>query len=194
MSTLAWLLIFGGLLVIRSVSKGRGITDIPGDMGDILTGVLTNDPAKIKDVLKRGSSSATDPVTYTSPPGKAADVPALGTGATSYMLGAVDPKLIPIANALGSQFHVKTISGYRADNGGYGDKDHASGKSIDMFTSSKMQGDAIAAELTSNPAKYNIKYVIWYQRIWYPGSGWRTMPDRGSDNNNHKNHVHLTIN
>lgn len=195
MNTLAWLFIFGGVLIIRFVSKGRGITDIPGDIGDIITGALTNDPAKIKEVLGRGDTKATDPVGYVSPNNAApVTVPTLGTGATSYMLGKVDPQLVPIANALGKQFNIKTIAGYRPNNGGYGDKDHASGKSIDMFVSSKIQGDAIAAELTSNPSRYNVKYVIWYQRIWYPGTGWRAMPDRGSDNNNHKNHVHLTIN
>jgi hypothetical protein len=118
----------------------------------------------------------------------------LGTAPSQYELGKVDPQLIPIANEIGTRYKLKTITGYRDNPNLYGNADHKSGKSIDMFIPDKATGDAIAHDLTTNPAHYNVKYVIWYQRIWYPGSGWRTMPDRGSDNNNHKNHVHLTIN
>lgn len=202
MNTIAWLFVFGGVLIIRFVSKGRGITDIPGDIGDIITGALTNDPKKIKDVLGRGNDVAT-PLDFSGVASGVGDIAggvndlgsvSLTDKSSRYPLGNVDKKLIPIANAVGTKFAIKTIIGVRANKGGYGDAEHASGKAIDIFVPDKNIGDAVASYLIAHPAQFNIKYVIWYQRIWYPGSGWRAMPDRGSDNNNHKNHVHLSVN
>lgn len=53
MGTIGWLLLFGSFLVLRQVSKGRGITQIPSDLGDLTTAILTNDRAKVNEVLSR---------------------------------------------------------------------------------------------------------------------------------------------
>ena len=58
-------------------------------------------------------------------------------------------------------------------------------------------GDAVAAFDKANARQFNIKYIIWKQRIWFPGNGpdqWRWMADRGSITENHYDHVHLSVN
>lgn len=192
MNTIGWLFVFVGALVIRFVSKGRGITDIPGDLGDILTGILTNDSAKIKSTLAKGNSEVTTPVSYVG--SSSAAEHSTSSNYSTANLGNVKPILVTAANDIDAMFHPSRIIGVRADNGGYGDSEHSAGRAIDIFISGKSQGDAIANYLTVRPNLYNIKYVIWYQRIWYPGAGWRSMPDRGSANANHTNHVHLNTN
>ena len=54
-------------------------------------------------------------------------------------------------------------------------------------------GDAIAAYLQQNAGRLNIKYLIWKQRYWQPGSDWRMMSDRGSATQNHYDHVHVSV-
>jgi hypothetical protein len=189
-STLAWLFIFAGIVVIRSVSKGRGITDIPGDLGDLLTAALTNDPKALRAVLARGNADLATPVNIDPAAPSNGPFPTEDT----YNLGTlVDPKLIVIANEVGRRHRISKIIGYRPFEGKYGDDAHSSGKAIDMFVTSKSAGDAIAADLLANASRYHITYVIWYQRIWYPSKGWTTMPDRGSANNNHMNHIHVNV-
>ena len=36
-------------------------------------------------------------------------------------------------------------------------------------------GDRIADYLIKNQGSLNVKYVIWKQRIWMPGQGWKGM-------------------
>jgi hypothetical protein len=187
MNTLAWLLILLGAIVVRAASKGRGLSDLPGDLGDFFVKALSGDMEGAKEAASRRGSVATT-----------VDVgAAVGLGGPSRTLtglGKVDARLPKIAGTLTARFPAITnVTGYR-DTAGYGQADHASGKSIDVFVADKATGDAVSAFLVSNAGSFDVKYVIWYQRIWYPTSGWRTMQDRGSDNNNHKNHVHLTIN
>ncbi|MBT9255072.1 hypothetical protein KMZ32_08215 [Phycicoccus sp. MAQZ13P-2] len=56
------------------------------------------------------------------------------------------------------------------------------------------QGDAIAAYVQAHVSEFNVKYLIWQQRYWAPGEGWRLMEDRGSPTQNHFDHVHVTVN
>ena len=59
---------------------------------------------------------------------------------------------------------------------------------------SRSQGDAVAALVKANVGTYNVKYLIWYQRYWEPGGSWDPMEDRGSTTQNHRDHVHVTVN
>ena len=183
MNTLAWLLIIGGILIVRSAANGRGISNIPADLGDLISAALDNDATKIKEVLSRTG----DVVDIGS------SVP-LGEGATirhKYNLGPVDPRLESVANEVGTKFNLTTIGGYRASDP-Y--PDHPSGKAADfMVGTDKAKGDAIVVYLQQNVERLHVKYLIWYQRSWTPGKGWKDMADRGSDTANHKDHVHLTI-
>ena len=52
----------------------------------------------------------------------------------------------------------------------------------------------IASFLQAHAGELNIKYLIWRQRIWYPGGSWQGMADRGSPTANHIDHVHVSVN
>jgi hypothetical protein len=95
-----------------------------------------------------------------------------------------------VYSAIRSQFGITNIGGYRSGDSG----DHGSGRAVDVMTSSFAQGDAVAAFVQAHAGEFNVKYVIWKQRIWFPGSGWRHMSDRGSATANHYDHVHISVN
>ena len=82
-----------------------------------------------------------------------------------------------------------TIGGYRANAG-----EHSTGQAIDLMISSRSQGDGIAAWVQAHVGKFDVKYLIWRQRYWEPGRGWKPMEDRGSPTANHFDHVHVTVN
>ncbi len=85
---------------------------------------------------------------------------------------------------------VKSYGGRRQ---GSGTSDHYTGEAVDIMISGST-GDAIAEYLIKNQKTLNVKYVIWEQRIWMPGSGWKGMSDRGSATANHFDHVHVSFN
>lgn len=82
-----------------------------------------------------------------------------------------------------------SIGGVRADSL----PDHPSGRALDFMTTNRGYGDSIANLLISRAGELNIEYIIWYQRIWMPGKGWRAMSNRGSMTANHMDHVHVTV-
>jgi hypothetical protein len=85
---------------------------------------------------------------------------------------------------------VTSFGGFRA-----GDMDHGSGNAVDAMVSSRGAGDSVASYVIAHAAELNVKYVIWYQRIWYPSSGtWKPMGDRGGPTANHMDHVHVSVN
>ena len=84
---------------------------------------------------------------------------------------------------------VKTFGGRRPGTG----SDHNTGEAVDIMISGST-GDRIADYLIKNQGSLNVKYVIWEQRIWQPGSGWSSMEDRGSPTANHFDHVHASFN
>lgn len=83
---------------------------------------------------------------------------------------------------------VTSYGGYRP-----GDMDHGSGNAVDAMVSSRSAGDSVAAYVMAHADELNVKYIIWYQRIWYPGRGWQAMSDRGSYTANHMDHVHVSV-
>lgn len=111
----------------------------------------------------------------------------------AYNLGAVLPHVRDAAELLGAKFNVRTILGWGVrPNFSY----HALGRALDLMTSSKAQGDAIAAYSRQYARALGIIEVIWYQKIWTTArasEGWRPMSDRGSATANHYDHVHLSF-
>lgn len=91
------------------------------------------------------------------------------------------------------------MGGYRSEEG----SDHNTGRAIDnmlpgdyRLPAQRALGFALAEWARANAARLGITYVIWDQHIWNIArdrEGWRLMPDRGSDNQNHKNHVHISF-
>lgn len=55
-------------------------------------------------------------------------------------------------------------------------------------------GDNLAAYFINNADRLGVLYVIWFKRIWLPGSGWQTYQHgRGDPSSDHTNHVHLSV-
>ena len=84
--------------------------------------------------------------------------------------------LVPNAVAL-QQYIVANYPGVQSIGGVRADPlpDHPSGRAIDIMIGSNMSlGDAIAADIRSNPGRWGVQYILW----------------RVAD---HYNHVHVTV-
>jgi len=89
---------------------------------------------------------------------------------------------------------IKTMYGWRRDV----TPDHPAGRAVDVmipsYSSNQALGWEIANYYRAHAKEYNINYIIFAQKIWSvarDSEGWRLMADRGSDNANHYNHVHI---
>lgn len=76
--------------------------------------------------------------------------------------------------------------------------DHPAGRAVDVmipnYKANQPLGWEIANYYRANAKQYNINYIIFGQKIWSvqrDKEGWRAMANRGSDNANHYNHVHI---
>lgn len=59
----------------------------------------------------------------------------------------------------------------------------------------KEYGDSLSAWFIKNSDALDVMYVIWYRKIWMPGSGWQSYSSGGGDpSSDHTNHVHLSVN
>lgn len=104
---------------------------------------------------------------------------------------------VRVARAVAQRFpQVETIGGWRA-NDPY--PDHPSGRAVDVMIPNynsdegRQLGDDITAYLHGNRDHFNIDYMIWRQE-YIPAEGQpNTMEDRGSDVQNHFDHVHITV-
>ena len=104
-------------------------------------------------------------------------------------VGGMTPNAIAVINAVKAEFPGSgPFGGYRP-----GDPlDHGTGHAVDIMCGTT-EGNEIAAFLQANAGELNIKYLIWRQRIWYPGGSWQGMEDRGSATANHYDHVHVSV-
>lgn len=108
----------------------------------------------------------------------------------TIMIGAVKPWVRAAYEEIQARFHCDSVFG----NPSTGKPDHIAGLALDfMVFSDRAKGESIAQYAIANYQRLGIGYVIWWQRIWYPGKGWTQMQDRGSLNANHMNHVHLNF-
>lgn len=103
-----------------------------------------------------------------------------------------------IAQAIQEQFpEVQTIGGWRPSDP-Y--PDHPSGRAVDVMipdyktTRGKNLGSEINDYILDNADFFNVEYSIWAQ-TYHPANGASNrMEDRGSDTQNHFDHVHITVN
>ena len=91
---------------------------------------------------------------------------------------------------------IKTIYGWRSSSA-YS-SDHPNGRAIDImipsYTSNKALGDSIAQYFIDNGKRLHVTYILWRQRSYTLTRGsWKKMEDRGSDTQNHMNHVHVSF-
>ncbi len=118
--------------------------------------------------------------------------------ADPYGLGQVTPRLRALVEVLAPQFAITTVGGYRAS--ARDPEGHPAGLAADFMVpvtaAGRAQGEALAAYAIQNAAGLGIDYIIWHQRIWSverAPEGWRPMADRGSDTENHVDHVHINV-
>lgn len=75
--------------------------------------------------------------------------------------------------------------------------EHATGRALDLMVKNKAAGDFVRNYIWENRKRLRLRHVIWWQRITstvvQPGVV-RTMADRGSVTENHKDHVHVLFN
>ncbi len=122
MTTLGWLFLFFGLLIIRAVSKGRGLTEIPGDMGDLFTAAISGDMSAVTEVLSRKgevidiATPSSGSAVSGSAPGKGSrtpkDVEALGDWLVSqgYRVSQGPGKYGPIGRHMDNSYHYKGLA------------------------------------------------------------------------------------
>ena len=114
----------------------------------------------------------------------------------SVGLNGVSANITAIVGAAQGQFpQLHVFYGIRASN-----DEHGWGRAVDImlpdYLNNKPLGTDIASYFQQHASEFNIQYIIWYQRIWFPGtsySAWEQMEDRGSDTQNHLDHVHITV-
>lgn len=115
-----------------------------------------------------------------------------GYNTTAYSLPYLQPNANALYSAIRTLFGIRNIGGYRPGD----PQDHGTGRAIDVMTSSFAEGDAVAAWAQAHSGEFGVKYIIWKQRIWFPGNApnqWRWMEDRGSITQNHYDHVHISV-
>ncbi|SDS44570.1 hypothetical protein SAMN04489752_1733 [Brevibacterium siliguriense] len=122
--------------------------------------------------------------------GTSSDTSAPPCSVSSSIESGLLPNAVNGYRAVCAKFpEVKTFGGRRPGTG----SDHNTGEAVDIMITGST-GDRIADYLIQNQGALNVKYVIWKQRIWMPGQGWKGMEDRGSATANHFDHVHASFN
>lgn len=101
----------------------------------------------------------------------------------------VIPKAAYVLRSVCAAFPQISTYGGRDNHG-----EHVNGEAIDIMTSDYATGTAIAEFLIAHSSEFDLYDVIWRQRIWQPGIGWKSMSDRGSATANHYDHVHVSVN
>lgn len=121
----------------------------------------------------------------------------------------VDPEALPVGVAPERGLQVKTILAARAVSAMFPEimqiggvrrdsmRWHPNGLAIDVMipdyasAAGKALGDEIVEFVLANGDRFGFDHLIWRQ-TYYPRNGSpRLMADRGSDNANHYNHVHI---
>ncbi|HEU5107922.1 MAG TPA: hypothetical protein VFT95_05140 [Micromonosporaceae bacterium] len=93
------------------------------------------------------------------------------------------------------------VSCFRSGGGG----DHPLGQACDFAAQrngfggvatggDRTYGNNLANYFVRNADRLGVKYVIWFQEIWLPSSGWRQYSrGNGDPASEHQNHVHLSV-
>ena len=129
------------------------------------------------------SSTSTAPATVSYAPCR------LGSSVES----GLTPDAVRVYRAVCAAFpQVTSYGGLRPGDSG----EHGTGQALDIMTSDKALGDAIAAWVVDHHTELGVSEVLWWQQIWTVermSEGWRPFSDRGSATANHMDHVHVTV-
>ncbi len=190
---------------IRATSAADGKVIDTVELGTVLliTGKTAN---KRSEVIFGGAVrwAYSAYLSKTKPSSSAEPAPTTGDDLGSETLNRTNAYAHVIVKRIRDKFpQIKTIYGWRMSSA-YS-SDHPKGRALDLMipsyksSSGKVLGDKIARYLQDNYKTLHVHYLIWRQRQWNVErntnvtTGWRKMSDRGSDNDNHMNHVHVTV-
>lgn len=137
------------------------------------------------------AAAALAPVLCDPPAGPIAECPATGLAIER----GLTPDALRVIRCATERFGVMSgYSGVRPDSMPY----HPSGRALDFMLPGRCDplGDRIAAWAKDHAPELGVDHIIWCQKIWSPAraaEGWRLMSDRGSDTQNHRDHVHVAV-
>ncbi|GAA1395076.1 SH3 domain-containing protein [Luteococcus peritonei] len=184
-------------LNLRTSSSGPGMVgEVPAGTRLAVTGVVTNGRAQV--VVNGAERWVTAMYLSLSSPNLARSVSgSLNTGGSSGLDSLVPAAKAIVGDVRANYPQIATMYGVRSDPL----PDHPSGHAVDImlpnYQANKALGWQIARHVQANAGRLGVKYIIFDQHIWSvarSSEGWRPMADRGSDNANHMNHVHVTVN
>lgn len=184
----ATLYVIGTGVVMRSTPDAAAAEVASLKAGDILRSTGTT-KTTFTEVIWNGSTAwvATASLSATKP------VTDLG----SDSLNKLEPNgKVAVLEVRANFTKIRTIYGWRTSSA-YS-SDHPNGRAIDImipdYKDNKALGDKVAQYFIDNGKRLNITYIIWRQRSYTLTRGsWKKMSDRGSDNANHMNHVHVSF-
>jgi hypothetical protein len=160
----------------------RPVSDVPGDEPRLLPSVM---PVSSTDEPEPPEVNVADLVKAA---GLAEERAAAFCDADIDDLGRVKPWVRDAARFLSCLYdHPDLIGVARRSR----DSDHPKGLAIDLMARGE-RGDQIAECALDNQDELSVDYVIWEQRVNH-GDGWERMSDRGSDTENHYDHVHISF-
>jgi len=115
--------------------------------------------------------------------------------------GMITPRMLNAYNAARAAGFTHYTKCWRSQSTGEHPKGRACDFSANATTfvdaratgSDKTYGDNLAAYFIANSSRLGVLYVIWYKRIWHPGSGWSSYGGDGTPAGDHYNHVHLSV-
>lgn len=115
--------------------------------------------------------------------------------------GCITPRTLNALNSAKSDGFTRFVSCFRSGGSG----EHPKGRACDFASdtngfggvatgASKNYGDRLANYFIANASRLGVLYVIWFNRIWLPSSGWRAYSrGNGDPSSDHTNHVHLSM-
>ncbi|MDG4821327.1 hypothetical protein O7635_05595 [Asanoa sp. WMMD1127] len=115
--------------------------------------------------------------------------------------GCITPRTLHALRQAQSDGFKRYTSCHRSGGGG----EHPKGRACDFSAAAggfqdrsatggdKTYGDNLASYFIKNANALGVMYVIWYRRIWMPGTGWKSYSGGGSPAADHTNHVHLSM-
>ncbi len=115
--------------------------------------------------------------------------------------GCITPRTLHALRQAQSDGFKRYTSCHRSGGGG----EHPKGRACDFSAAAggfqdksatggdKTYGDNLASYFIKNANALGVLYVIWYRRIWMPGTGWKSYSGGGSPAADHTNHVHLSM-
>lgn len=115
--------------------------------------------------------------------------------------GCITPRLLNAMKVAQANGFTHYVHCYRPQDSG----EHPKGRACDFAAdqsgfggvatgSSKDYGNRLANFFIKNASNLGVLYVIWFERIWLPSSGWKAYTrGNGDPSSDHTNHVHLSV-